>query len=110
MINDFLVARGFTFFPHDFFQDGVGREMKFNYKWKFISVVEIQHLEMHFYYLKILSVLDTGKLSKLVLYLSRSEVFRTEAFPVSYQCEVNGINLIENKYKTACLQKQLLWP
>lgn len=58
MINDFLVARGFTFFPHDFFQDGVGREMKFNYKWKFISVVEIQRLEMHFYYLKILSVLD----------------------------------------------------
>lgn len=57
MINDFLFVRGFTFFPYDFCQEDVGRKMKFNYKLKFISVVENQHLKMLCYYLDILSVL-----------------------------------------------------
>lgn len=61
MINDFLFVRGFTFFPYDFCQDDVGRKLKFNYKSKFISVVENQHLKMLCYYLNILSVLDIIK-------------------------------------------------
>jgi len=58
MINDFLFVRGFTFFPYDFCQDDVGRKMKFNYKSKFISVVENQPLKMLCCYLNVWSVLD----------------------------------------------------
>lgn len=58
MINDFLFVKGFTFFPYDLCQDDVGRKMKFNYKLKFILVVENQHFKRLYYYLNILSVLD----------------------------------------------------